>query len=125
MSGLRGFWRAGRGALAVGLAASALAAQGPPITGVCATPDSIAFRGNKRVTDEMLRGDVGMSPGKPLNYRLLQRATKDLQATGQFDDITITCETGLGKTILVFEVLERRILSDISVSGADRLSASS
>ncbi len=101
---------------------------GVPVTGPCATPDSVAFRGNQRITDALLRGDAGILPGTPLNYRTLQRAIKQLYATGQFDEISVACEPATGpgtKTIVAFRLTERPILGDIDVKGPDRVSPSS
>ena len=95
------------------------------MTGPCATPDSVTFRGNSRITDVMLRGDAGITPGAPVNYRELQRAIKNLYATGQFEDIRVECDPANGKTILAFTVKERPLLGDVAVTGIDRLSPSS
>ena len=59
--------------------------------GPCATPDSVVFRGNQRISETMLRGDAGISPGVALSSGVLQRAIKNLYATGQFDDIQTSC----------------------------------
>lgn len=107
----------------VGVGSVARAQQAP--TGPCASPDSIAFRGMERITEQMLRADAGVTPGTSLNYRDLSRAIRNLYATSQFDDIRTACETLNGKTTLVFNVKERRILSDVKVVGPDKLSASS
>src|SRR5205823_14809460 len=62
-----------------------------PVTGPCATPDSVVFHGNQRISETMLRGDAGISPGVALSSGVLQRAIKNLFATGQFDDIQTSC----------------------------------
>jgi outer membrane protein insertion porin family len=109
-------------ALAVG---SAARAQDAP-TGACATPDSVAFRGNSRITDDMLRADVGIAPRSAVNARVVTRAIRNLYATGQFDeDVRTTCEQVDGKTVLVFTLKERRVLSEITVTGPDKVSSSS
>jgi outer membrane protein insertion porin family len=114
------------------LACSALAMAGSvaraqeAVTGPCATPDSVAFRGNVRISDEMLRTDAGIAPRAAVNGRLLSRAIRNLYATGQFeDDIRTSCETIDEKTILVFQLRERRILSDLQVTGAAKVSPGS
>ena len=51
---------------------------------------------------------------------------KDLYATNQFEsDIHVTCESSTGKTILIFNLRERRILSDVKVDGREQVSPSS
>jgi outer membrane protein insertion porin family len=112
--------------LALAFAGSGLAAQQPaPATGACATPDTVVFRGNSRITDDLLRADVGIAPRTPVNARDLTRALKNLYATGQFESATSECVLTGGKTQLVFNITERRILSDIKVEGVNRLSTSS
>lgn len=91
--------------------------------GACARPDSVAFRGNSRVSDAALRGDVGISAGSALNYRELQRAIKSLYATAQFDDVQVRCEVAGGRALVAFELRERPILGDIDVRGAERVPA--
>jgi outer membrane protein insertion porin family len=98
-------------------------AQERAVAGACAQPDSVAFRGNSRVGESALRGDVGITPGSALNYRTLQRAIKNLYATTQFDDIQVRCEFGDGRAVLVFDMKERPLLGDVDVRGAQRVSA--
>ena len=114
--------------LALCVAGAAARAQEVPVTGPCATPDSVAFRGNKRISDALLRGDAGITPGAQLNFRTLQRAIKQLYATNQFDEISVVCEPATipaGKTTLVFNVTERPILGDVQVKGPERVSLNS
>lgn len=71
----------------------------------------------------MLRGDAGISPGVALSAGVLQRAIKNLYATGQFEDIQTSCNIAAnGKAILTFDVKERPLLKDVDVTGPDRLS---
>lgn len=94
--------------------------------GPCATPDSVVFHGNQRISETMLRGDAGISPGVALSAGVLQRAIKGLYATGQFDDIQTSCNIAAnGKAILTFDVKERPVLKDVDVTGPDRLSITS
>jgi outer membrane protein insertion porin family len=94
--------------------------------GPCATPDSVVFRGNQRISEQMLRGDAGISPGVALSTGVLQRAIKNLFATGQFDDIQTSCTVGAnGKAILAFDLKERPVLRDVDVAGPDRVSINS
>lgn len=106
--------------------APALAQDTPP--GQCAVPDSIAIRGNTNVDEATIRGDAGLVAGANLNYRDIQRAIRAIFATGQFDDVKITCDAakvGTGKTVLAITVTERPVLSDIRIEGVDRVSKKS
>ncbi|HEX3866482.1 MAG TPA: POTRA domain-containing protein, partial [Gemmatimonadaceae bacterium] len=86
-------------------------------------PDSIAFRGQSRLTDDQLRAGAGIAPKARVSFPALSRAIRDLYATNQFEsDIRTSCETINGKAVLIFNLKERRILSDVRVEGADRVS---
>ena len=100
----------------------ALAQDTPP--GRCSVPDSIAIRGNSHVDEASIRGDAGLIAGANLNYRDIQRAIRAVFATGQFDDVKVTCdpESAGGKTVLAITVTERPVLSDVRVEGVDRVS---
>src|SRR5262245_481311 len=104
---------------------SAVSAQQTVAVGQCATPDSIAFRGQKRTSDDVLRSGVGITPKSAINGRSITKAIKDLYATNLFDDVRVTCEFVSGKALLVFHLRERPILSDIKVEGPDKVSLSS
>src|SRR5438105_2284967 len=94
-----------------------------PVTGPCATPDSVVFHGNQRISETMLRGDAGISPGVALSSGVHQRSIKNLFATEQFDDVATSGNIATnGKAILTFDMKERPVLSDVDVTGPDRLS---
>lgn len=98
-------------------------AQEPLVSGRCATPDSIAFRGTSRVSDATIRGDAGLAPGT-VNYRAVDRAIRALYATGQYDDVQASCEPASdgSRATLVFTVRERPLLGAVDVAGTDRVS---
>jgi outer membrane protein insertion porin family len=111
----------GLGLAAVVARAGEAGAQEPSVTGACARPDSVAFRGNERVAESALRGDLEITPGAPLNYRTLQRAIKSLYATAQFDDIQARCEIVDGRVVLAFVLKERPLLGEVAVRGPERV----
>ena len=91
-------------------------------TGRCASPDSIAVRGNTRVDYGSIVTTSALVPGTQLNYRILQRSLKDLYETGQFENVTLTCESETSRAILTFNVTERPVLEAVQVRGVNRLS---
>jgi outer membrane protein insertion porin family len=107
------------------LTAGSVASAQDAATGPCATPDSVAFRGLKRIPDEQLRSDVGITPRTAISGRATSRALRDLYATNLFETVKNSCEVINGKAVLVFDVTERRVLSDVRVVGAKQISASS
>jgi outer membrane protein insertion porin family len=103
-------------------AAPLYAQEGTP--GACSTPESIVVTGYSRVDSAAIRSTAGLSAGTQLNVHDIQTAIKALYATGQFDDVQITCRVSpaTNKATLVVQVKERPILSDYKVIGIDRVS---
>ena len=101
----------------------ALAQQEGP--GPCALPDSIVVEGNTRITNDQILSDGEMASGIALNFKSVQRAIKQIYATGNFSDVQIGCRVHDGPPILasiVIRVTERPILGDVDVIGGDRIS---
>ena len=76
-------------------------------TGRCTTPDSVAVTGNSRVTETDVRASAGLVAGVPLNARSVQEAVRSLFATGQFDDVQITCTSTEKRALITIAVKER------------------
>ena len=91
-------------------------------SGRCASPDSIAVRGNRRVDYGSVIATTALVPGTQLNYRILQRSLRDLYETGNFENVTLTCESVPNRAILTFNVVERPVLESVQVRGVNRLS---
>jgi outer membrane protein insertion porin family len=108
-------------ALSLLLGANAPAfAQGP----VCSSPDSIAVRGNSRVSAVTIRSDAAISTQQQLDVGTIQRAIKNILSSGQFDDVRVSCVLAADSTkqVLIFDVKERPLLADVRVEGADAVS---
>jgi outer membrane protein insertion porin family len=91
-------------------------------SGRCASPDSIAVRGNRRVDVGTIVATTALVPGTQLNYRILQRSLRDLYDTGNFEQVTLSCEELAAKAVLTFVVVERPMLEAVQVQGVSRLS---
>jgi outer membrane protein insertion porin family len=114
-------------ALALALASASARAQQQSTSGPCTVPDSVVIRGNERVQQSAILGDIGISPGDTLNFRVLQRAIRNLFATGQFSDVQSSCSVDrtTGHAAVVFTVTERPILGGYSVKGTNVVSEGS
>lgn len=110
--------------LLLGLAAASAEAQADAQP-QCARPDTIIVRGNHRVTAATILGNAGLSAsGDTLNFRIVQRAIKNIFATGQFSDVRVSCEPRpAGETALVLTVAERPVLGRVAVTGANVVSS--
>jgi outer membrane protein insertion porin family len=102
-----------------GAAAPALAQQNG-----CSVPDSVAVRGNTRISAVTIRGDAGISSGMQLDVTETQRAIRSVFASGQFDDVRLLCEPSPSgeKDVLVIQVHEKPVLTEFKVVGADAVS---
>jgi len=110
----------------VALAAAApLAAQDPSsVTGRCLTPDSLDVRGNARVGRDAILASSGLVVGTESNFPVIQRAIRDVFATGDFDDVRISCDVlSPTQSMLVVTVTERPLLASVDVAGPSRVSS--
>ena len=95
----------------------------PPARVGCSVPDSVAVRGNTRISAVTIRTDAGIGPGQQLDVPTVQRAIRDVMRGGNFDDVAIDCDVRPdGKQILVIAVSERPVLTGIEVQGTDAVS---
>lgn len=102
--------------------AARLSSQEP--AGACATPESITVVGAARNDTASVRASSGLATGQQLAVRDIQTAIKALYATGQFDDVQMTCRTAAtGRAGLTILVKERPLLASYRIIGADRVAA--
>jgi outer membrane protein insertion porin family len=112
--------------LALALASAPALAQDPAAGGRCTTPDSIAVRGNTRISDATILSDAGLTAGIPLNYRAVQRAIQTLFATGEYADVQALCDIAPnGRATLALVVKERPVLESIDLVGFKTVSKKS
>jgi len=104
--------------------AAARSAAAQDDAGRCATPDSIAIRGNSRIADQRIRTEASLVVGSPLNFPSIQRAIKALYAMNEFDNVDVQCdiESVAGKALVVLAVRERVLLGDLQVAGPKNVS---
>ena len=89
-----------------------------PVNGRCSTPDSIAVRGNTRISESTIRSDAGLTGGTALNFRAVQKAMETLFATGEYEDVQALCEVASnGRTTLALVLRERPVLESIDLVG--------
>ena len=101
---------------------TAIAQQVGGLAAPCLTPDSVEFVGSTHRAASVLREDAGLPVGQPASSPAIQRAVKNLYATGQFDDVSSDCRVVNGKTIYTFIVKDRPLLSSVDVAGVHKLS---
>ncbi len=85
--------------------------------------DSLAVTGNFRLEPSIILGTTHIRAGMLVTYLDLQRAVKDLWATGQFSHIQIRALGSVGEPVtLVFEVEEQILLRSVSIVGLEHAS---
>ena len=89
------------------LCAPPVVAQEP---GGAITPDSIAIEGNRRVPTATVLAVSGLTAGRPLGYRDIQRAIQNLYATAQYADVSVASRAAPGRTLVVVRVREHPLV---------------
>jgi len=109
--------------LSLAAAAPGLCAAQAGVAGASQTPvpDSIAVVGSKRNSTISVIQISGLVPGRPINYRDVQRAVQALYSSGQFADVAITQTQAGGKNVLVIRVHERPLLVKWAIRGVERM----
>ena len=110
-------------AAGVTLAATAapVRAQNPG-AGSLVRVDSIAARGNVRLAEQAVTGVAGVQPGSLNSGYDIQRAIKNLWATGQYEDIAVSVDGSSGRNVLIIEVVERPVTRLVRITGLESVS---
>jgi outer membrane protein insertion porin family len=120
---LRGFDRVARAATFAGLltaiAAPAALAQAP------VRVDSLEVVGNSRVEAQSILALFAIQPGQEITYRAVQRGTKELLNTGQFENVVVRARGGTAPQpyVLTIEVVEAPIVRRVGIEGLQNVSA--
>lgn len=101
-----------------GFEAAPLAAQTGPVF-----VDSIAVEGNERLADAVVLGVMSLQPGTSMTYREIQKAIKDLWATGQFTDVSVRATGGQSDPVVLhFIVEEQYLVRSVVITGLEHAS---
>jgi outer membrane protein insertion porin family len=88
-----------------------------------AVVDSVAVRGNRRISRESIVNTAAIPLKTPIGYRDVQRAVRTLYQTSQFDDVQILREAGPDSAeVVVIAVQERPLLVRTTVRGVEKVS---
>jgi outer membrane protein insertion porin family len=86
--------------------------------------DSIEVAGNQRIETQNILALFAIQAGQEITYRAVQRGTKELLNTGQFDDVIVRARGGTGTPyIITIEVLEAPLVRSVSIQGLQNVSA--
>ena len=114
---------AGRAALAgLLLALAPLAARAQDPASGLVRIDSLVARGALRVGAAEVIGASGIQPGTLNSWLDIDRAIKNIWATGQYDDIAVKLDESSGRNILILEVVERPLMRLLRITGLESVS---
>ena len=112
------------------IAAAALVAAAAPVQLAGQAPgqdalvriDSLVARGMVRLTQEEVIGEAGIQPGTTNSWIDIQRAVKNLWATGLYEDIVFRLDESDGRNVLILDVVERPLARYIRITGLETIS---
>lgn len=81
------------------------------------TVQEIQVTGNRHVDRVLILNEISIRPGDKVNDYHLSRNVKNILSLGLFQDVKTRYVKKRGKTILVFDILENPIVSDIQFQG--------
>ena len=107
--------------VALAVTAAPARAQNPG-AGSLVRVDSITARGNVRLAEQAVTGVAGIQPGTMNSGYDIQRAIKNLWATGQYEDIAVSVDGSSGRNVLIIEVVERPVTRLVRITGLESVS---
>ena len=84
--------------------------------------DSLVARGMARLTRDEVIGAAGIQPGTTNSWIDIQRAIKNLWATGLYEDIVFSLDESSGRNVLILDVVERPLARYIRITGLESIS---
>lgn len=86
--------------------------------------DSVLVTGNRRLDAQVILSLFAVQPGQEITYRAIQRGTKELLNTGQFDDVTVRARGVAPEPyVIVIEVVEAPLVRRVFIEGLQNVSA--
>lgn len=108
-------------ALAVAAVPSGAFAQNPAAAATVRI-DSVTARGMVRLGVSDVVGAAGIQAGTTNSGIDIQRAVKNLFATGLYEDITVRLDETDGRNTLIFDVVERPLTRYVRITGLETIS---
>lgn len=106
---------AGVVAILVAFATVAWAATGEPV-------DEVRVIGNTRVEGAAIRSRLRAKAGAVIDPDAIERDVRSIYAMGFFDDVQARVEEENGSRVLIYEVVERPLIREVVIEGADEVS---
>ena len=84
--------------------------------------DSLVARGLVRLGQDDVIGVSGIQPGTTNSWIDIQRAIKNLWATGLYEDIAFRLSESEGRNVLILDVVERPLTRMVRITGLETIS---
>lgn len=120
-SGVRGLFLRGLPAATAALTLSTPAAAQVPGQGALVRIDSLVARGVIRLAPEDVIGVAGIQPGTSNSWIDIQRAQKNLWATGLYEDVAVFLDESSGRNVLILDVVERPLTRMVRITGLETI----
>ncbi len=101
-------------ALLLGISSALAQPTGPTIS-------EIRIVGNQRVEEDAIRIHISSRPGEPLDEATVDQDIKAIYAMGFFDQVSASLQHERGTTILVYQVKERPLITDVKLEGMKKI----
>jgi outer membrane protein insertion porin family len=88
-----------------------------PAAAVLYQVGEIAVEGNRRVEQRYVRSLLSAGPGQAVSTADIDKDVRALFATGRFEDVTAEIVEQDGKSVLIYRVVERPLLREVTFSG--------
>jgi outer membrane protein insertion porin family len=75
-----------------------------------------------RLTQDAVIGAAGIQPGTTNSWIDIQRAIKNLWATGLYEDIAFRLDSSSGRNVLILDIVERPLARYIRITGLESIS---
>ena len=86
------------------------------------TLDAVEVRGLERVSESLVRSQIEVKPGTELDPRAVQRDIRRIYELGYFATISAELEQRNGQNVLVYIVVEAKLLDSVRIQGNKKLS---
>ena len=85
--------------------------------GIAPVISAIRIVGNQRVEQQAIRLHIASQVGQPLSNAIVDRDIKSIYRMGFFERVSAQLENAAGKTVLVYRVKERPLVSAVRLEG--------
>src|SRR5262249_13075930 len=99
-------------------------AETPPVAMPSMKVVRVLFRGNRKVEDDAIKGNLKARPGVSLTQEILRDDVRTIWKMGFFEDVQVESTETKAGLVIVFVLKEKPAINKIYVAGNDEVSLS-